>query len=254
MYKLMPGYRSTRRYSAAIIVGSRHTYEEMPPWAKEKCVIIPENGVDPDRFRIPRTRSASLPLRGAFVGRLVPYKGADMLFEAAAAFLQEGKLVLHIIGDGPQRAELEMMAQRLGVGDMVRFHGWVPHVDVHAILRECDFMALPSVREFGGGVVIEAMALGVTPIVADYAGPSELVDDKTGIRVSFRDRQSLIEGLRRTIAEVIRTPRVLDELGSAGHEKVYRKLTWESKAAQIVAIYNAVLAQAEKLNSLKLSS
>ena len=45
LYKLMPGYRSTRRYSSAIIVGSKYTYAEMPHWAKHKCIYIPENGV-----------------------------------------------------------------------------------------------------------------------------------------------------------------------------------------------------------------
>ena len=122
----MPGYRSTRRYSAAIIVGSKHTYREMPRWAKEKCVYIPENGVSLDRLEFARDRSACLPLQGAFVGRLVPYKGADMLLEAAADFLRKGQLELHIIGDGPQRPLLEAMVERLGIQSSVRFHGWIP--------------------------------------------------------------------------------------------------------------------------------
>jgi glycosyltransferase involved in cell wall biosynthesis len=110
--------------------------------------------------------------------------------EAAATFLREGILELDILGDGPQKADLEAIAERMGVGARVRFRGWVPHTEVHAILRDCDFMALPSVREFGGGVVVEAMALGVAPIVADYAGPAELVDERTGIRIPFTDRRS----------------------------------------------------------------
>src|SRR5262249_51773106 len=151
LYRLMPGYRSTRRDSTAIIAGSKHTYGEIPHWAQEKCVYIPENGVDLKRFKIPRDRSASLPLRAAFVGRLVPYKGADMLLEAAAEFLKGGKLELNIIGDGPQRSVLETMVDRLGLRASVRFYGWVPHAEVQEKLRVCDFMALPSVREFGGG-------------------------------------------------------------------------------------------------------
>ena len=250
LYKLMPGYLSTRRNSAAIIVGSKHTLGEMPRGVEKKCVYIPENAVDMDRFRLPRSHSASLPLRGAFVGRLVPYKGADMLLEAAAGFLKAGQLELDIIGDGPQRPVLETMVDQLGIRSGVRFHGWVPHLRVEQILRVCDFMALPSIREFGGGAVVEAMALGVTPIVADYAGPSELVDDKTGIRVGFHDKQSLIEGLRRVIDEVIRSPELLDRLGAAAQHEVREKLSWEAKAGQILAVYDAVLSGAEKLNFL----
>src|SRR5262249_23000329 len=161
-------------------------------WAKDKCVYIPENGVDLDRLQLARNRSACLPLRGAFVGRLVPYKGADMLLEAAADFLRRGELELDIIGDGPQRTLPQEIVWRLRIQDSVRLHGWTPHTEVSNKLRTCHFMALPSIREFGGGVVVEAMALGVTPIVADYAGPSELVDEKTGIRVPFQDEKSLV--------------------------------------------------------------
>jgi glycosyltransferase involved in cell wall biosynthesis len=130
------------------------------------------------------------------------------------------------------------------------FRGWVPHPEVQKILQECDFMALPSVREFGGGVVVESMALGVTPIVADYGGPAELVDESTGIRVQFEDKASLIAGFARTFADIIRAPHVLDRLGPAGIEKVRRTLTWEAKANQIVSVYNAVLSGQRDLSSL----
>ena len=114
LHMLMPFYRSTRQYSSAIIVGSKHTYSELPQWAKIKTVYIPENGVDPERFNLPRNHSASIPLRAAFVGRLVPYKGADLLLEAALEFLRAGTLRIEIIGDGPQRAALETMVDELG--------------------------------------------------------------------------------------------------------------------------------------------
>ena len=244
IYKLMPGYRSTRRHAAAIIAGSRHTYEEIPSWAKDRCVYIPENGVDPARFTSPRTRTASLPLKAAFVGRLVPYKGADMLLEAAADFLRNGQLELHIIGDGPQRNELENLVDELNIRGRVQFHGWVPHVEVQDKLRICDFLALPSIREFGGAVVVEAMALGIAPIVADYGGPSEHVDDNTGIRVGFTDKKSLVDGFRQAIATVIRSPELLDRFGSAARDKVQATLTWEAKADQVVRVYDTVMTSA----------
>jgi glycosyltransferase involved in cell wall biosynthesis len=242
MYKLMPAYRSTRRHSAAIIVGSKHTFWDMPHWAKGKCIYIPENGVSRDYLELARDRAACLPLRGAFVGRLVPYKGADILLEASASFLKAGQLQLDIIGDGPQRLILEKMVERLDVQNSVRFDGWIPHREVLKKLRTCDFMCLPSIREFGGGVVVEAMALGVTPIVADYAGPSELVDNNTGFRIGFQDKKSLVEGLTLTIGNLIRNPGLLDKLGAAARHKVRENLTWEAKANQITAIYDAILS------------
>lgn len=242
-YKVMPYYNATRRYSAALIVGSKYTYAQMPEWAQSKCVYVPESGVDMDRFSKVRTRKASPPLRAAFVGRLVPYKGADMLIEAAVCFLADGRLTLDIVGDGPQRSLLEAMVEEKGLRERVRFHGWVPHREVQNILVECDFLALPSVREFGGAVVVEAMALGLTPVVAAYAGPSELVDDATGFRVPFSDKDSLVAGFERVIGEVVQMPAVLDRMGATARETVVRRFTWDAKAREIVAIYDSVLGK-----------
>lgn len=253
-YKFMPGYRSTLKYSSALIAGSKHTFAEIPDWAREKCIYIPENAVDPQRFSIRRTRSASLPLKAAFVGRLVPYKGVDILLEAAADFLRARQLKIEIIGDGPERSTLEDLAARLDIAGQVRFHGWVPHVKVQTVLADCDFLALPSVREFGGGVVIEAMALGVPPVVADYGGPPELVSERTGIRVGFDDKRSLIENFRETIAELIRSPHKLDEMGAAGPEMVEERYTWQVKARQIKSVYDAVLSGQEKFSDPSLET
>ncbi|MBT1515633.1 glycosyltransferase family 4 protein [Bradyrhizobium sp. SRL28] len=252
LYRLMPAYRSTRKNSAAIISGSTFTQSEMPDWVRQKSVFIPENGVDIDLFNNPRRANASLPLQAAFVGRLVPYKGADILIEAARSYLKAGSLTLHIIGDGPQKQLLLQQVEALGLQERVIFHGWVPHSDIQAKLRDCDFLGLPSIREFGGGVVVEAMALGVTPIVADYGGPADLVDDKTGIRVPFGDEKSLVEGFRSAIASVTQAPELLNDLGGAARKKVLQSLTWDAKARQMLRIYEAARAGAHDLRALGL--
>jgi glycosyltransferase involved in cell wall biosynthesis len=250
LYRILPGYRSTRKYSAAIIAGSEFTLNEMPRSSLAKCVYIPENAVDLSSVEQGQRRPAQLPLAGAFVGRLVPYKGADVLIEAAASFLKANQLRLHIVGDGPQRKALDDLVARLGVGSSVEFHGWLPHADVQTILKKCDVLIFPSIREFGGGVVVEAMAQGLPPIVADYAGPSELVDELTGIKVSFQDRESLIQGFKTAIRQAIEKPEILQVLGSAARQKVAANLTWEAKAQQILGVYEAVLAKSGNLNSL----
>jgi glycosyltransferase involved in cell wall biosynthesis len=137
----MPGYRTIRRYSSAIIAGSKFVYHDLPSWTRAKTVYIPENGVDLEKFRILRTRSASMPLKAAFIARLVPYKGADIALEAMADFLKNRQVELHIIGDGPQRDLLEKLVECLKVREHVHFHGWLGHHEVHEILIECHFMA-----------------------------------------------------------------------------------------------------------------
>jgi glycosyltransferase involved in cell wall biosynthesis len=176
----------------------------------------------------------------AFVGRLVPYKGADLLIEATAAFMRSGTLNLHIVGDGPQRDALRNKACNLNVDKNIRFYGQIPHERVQDILVECDCLALPSVREFGGGVVLEAMALGAPPIVADYAGPSELVDESCGVRVPFSNADSLVQGMREAIGQFIQMPERLVPLGGAARERALKAFTWDAKAKEIVKVYDAI--------------
>jgi glycosyltransferase involved in cell wall biosynthesis len=245
LYKLMPGYRSTRRNSSAIIVGSRYTQQEMPSWALGKCVYIPENAVDLELFNSPRTARKASPVQAAFVGRLVPYKGADIAIEAAVEFLRAGSLQLQIIGDGPQKDFLIAKVKKLGVEGSVQFHGWLSQQEVQKTLSACDFLVFPSIREFGGGVVLEAMALGVTPVVADYGGPAELVDETTGIRVPFVNEASLVQGFRGALRTIISAPDTLNRLGSAARQKVIEEFTWDAKARRICSIYGTVVSKSE---------
>ena len=97
-YKLLPGYRSTRENAAALLIGSQATWQQFEGY-HDRAVYIPENAIDPARFSNAAPRFEGGPLRVAFVGRLVPYKGADMLIAAAAPLIREGRVIVDIIGD-----------------------------------------------------------------------------------------------------------------------------------------------------------
>jgi Glycosyltransferase len=156
-----------------------HTQSELPPAARSKSVFIPENAVDPERFAAPFDPARYARLDLCFIGRLVPYKGPDIALEAAQDLLRAGRARLTVIGDGPMMPALREQAARLGVSDAVEFTGWLEHRDVPEVARKSSVFLFPSVREFGGGAVIEAMALGLVPIVVNYGGPGEIVTDDT---------------------------------------------------------------------------
>jgi glycosyltransferase involved in cell wall biosynthesis len=238
-HKLLPAYRSTRRDAAAIIVGSRATWEQMAGH-HERCVYIPENGIDPERFPAPVPARREGPLRVAFVGRLVPYKGADMLIEAAAPLVRAGKLHVDVIGDGPEMPALRELVEREGLGGGVALDGWVPHTRMHERLGRAQVLGFPSVREFGGGVVLEAMALGLVPVVVDYAGPAELVTAETGVRVPLGPREAVVAGFRRELAEMVEHPERLAAVGARARERVLAHFTWEAKARQTREVYRWV--------------
>ncbi|HSU65294.1 MAG TPA: glycosyltransferase family 4 protein [Tepidisphaeraceae bacterium] len=238
IYKLMPGYHSTRRAAAAIIIGSRDTWRQVPANYRRKCVYIPENAIEQARFTKRRTRRASNPLRTVFIGRLVPYKGADMLIEAAAPLVRDGKLTVEIIGDGPQMGELKELVARQQVGSGITLAGWVEHSKLQDRLIQADLFTFPSIREFGGAVVLEAMAVGLVPVVIDYGGPAELVTERSGWKIPIGSRADIIAGLQNLLRELVASPAQIDAKSDAAYTRSHTQFTWSTKAKQIVAVYD----------------
>ncbi|MCH2163592.1 MAG: glycosyltransferase family 4 protein [Marinovum sp.] len=241
-YKLLPGRARTLTAASVVLAGSHHTASEVPAKFADKLIYLPENAIDPTRFnRVSQPETGML--RAAFVGRLVPYKGADMLLAAAEPFLEAGTLELDIIGDGPQMQHLRAM---VGTSKAVTFHGWQAHEDVQAILSEAHVFAFPSIREFGGGVVLEAMALGVPPLIVDYAGPGELVTPEVGIKLPIGPRAAIIKSLREALRDVIKKPERLAHMATAARAKVDRDFTWSAKARQVSKVYDWLQTGGEK--------
>ena len=246
LYKLMPGYRATRKHAKAIITGSWATRAQMPESVESKCMYIVENAINPNRFQARDPRALTKPIRAAFIGRLVPYKGADIVIEASAELLKNGELTLDVFGDGPEMDTIRSQCKALGVSESVKLHGWVNHTELHKELAQCDILSFPSIREFGGGVVLEAMAMGLVPIVADYAGPGELVNDETGFRLPISPRDGLVESLRVVLESITRDPAQLAPMRQAGLKLIEQHFTWDAKAQKILDVYRWVLGETEK--------
>jgi glycosyltransferase involved in cell wall biosynthesis len=245
-YKMMPFNRSTFRNAAAVLTGSRQAEAEVGAGIGPR-VHMPENGIDPTRFPI----STAWPepkdkFRFVFAGRLVPCKGVGFALEALAtsAALRDAELV--IVGDGPLRAELEAKAERLGIAGRVKFLGWINQSLLAGVLRSCQAFVFPSVREFGGGAVLEAMASGLPCVVTDYGGPAELVDDECGIKVPIAGRDQFVTKLREAMEALPQNPTRCRALGAAAVRRVRSEFTWDEKARQMVDVYRDVLATRSK--------
>lgn len=245
-YKALPGRGATLKNASAILVGSRHTESEVPGRHRDKTIYLPENAIDPARFNRVATPAKDGPLRACFVGRLVAYKGADMLIAAAAPMLRAGKMVLDIIGDGPMLPALKAQAEAEGVTSAITFHGWMAHDTVQNVMAECHLFAFPSIREFGGGVVLEAMALGVPPLIVDYAGPGELVQDGWGLKTPCGSRADVVRSFADQLGQLCADRSRLSAMAEAGRARVQSHFTWDRKADQVLQVYDWVLRGGER--------
>src|SRR5262249_44722262 len=113
-------------------------------------------------------------------------------------------------------------------------------------LRKSHVFGFPSIRDFGGGAVLEAMAVGLVPVVLDYGGPGELVSPGTGFAVRLGPRDEIVRELRLVLERLAADPSLVRRLGRRARERVRRSFTWPVKASQVVEVYRFALGRREK--------
>jgi rhamnosyl/mannosyltransferase len=202
-------------------------------------VVIPF-GFDPERFAgVPGPapgREAPVVL---FVGRLVEYKGVDVLLRALAG-LEHVRAVL--VGDGPRRVALEELAADLGLGGgRVTFAGEVTDEQMARFYAACDLFVLPSVTraEAFGVVQLEAMAAGKAVVSTSVPTGVPWVNqhERTGLVVPPGDVPALRAAIRRLLAD----PDLRARMGREGRARVARDFTPARMIQQMLALYREVI-------------
>jgi phosphatidylinositol alpha-1,6-mannosyltransferase len=137
------------------------------------------------------------PLRLVTVARLSPEKGLADLLAAVALLVAAGRPVtLTVAGSGPDRERLAALVAELGLGDRVRFAGFVPHGPaIVALLDAGDVFVLPSRSEGLPHSLVEAMARGLPVVATAVGGIPELLGDGSGVVVGVGDAPALAEAI-----------------------------------------------------------
>ena len=135
------------------------------------------------------------------------------------------------------------MAQKLDRPAAVTFKGQVPHDEVQSHFGQADVFTFPSIREFGGAVVLEAMAMGCVPVVGDYGGPAELITPQCAFALEVGPRASIVNELKTQLSTIVDHPELLGPRSAEGIRRVHKDFSWPAKAAQVYQIYQSVLAE-----------
>lgn len=185
----------------------------------------------------------------AFVGRIQPHKGPDVLISAAAEMIKhdpviKSRLQILIIGgvsggNGDELHRLQSLARFLGVHDRVKFIPPVSRAELPHWYRAADLVCVPSYSESFGLVALEAQACG-TPVVAAAVGGlrTAVADGFSGSLVDGHDARSWSAVLTRLLQEPQR--RIALSMGALEHA---RRFGWEATARGTIDIYDRLLAE-----------
>lgn len=170
------------------------------------------------------------------VGRLCTDKSQVRLVEAAAELVHDGvQFRLTLVGDGPQRSEIERAIDRHHLQGRVEIKGWADSAGVREAITSASILALPSVAEGLPVVIMEALALG-RPVVSTYVAgiPELVVPGVTGWLVPAGNTSHLVAVLR----DAVRTPTPrLREMGEAGRMSILARHVSTVEAGHLVRLF-----------------
>lgn len=214
-------------------------------------VIVTPNGVDPQRFRPVSSGSHAATAKHpkftvGFLGTLKPWHGTETLLQALALVpaVERSQWRCEIIGDGPERKQLQQLSEELGLTGQVHFRGALAPDQVPAALATWDTAVAPyphpekdTQHYFSPMKVYEYFAAGL-PVVASKVGelPSLIHDGLTGLLVPGSDPSRLAGCLQRLAAD----PQLRLTLGSAARHYAVTENSWVSRAQGVL---EAVAAQ-----------
>ena len=234
---------------ADYIMSTSHSMaDEVKKYTKKEILITPF-GVDINVFK-PQVVKSLFDKGNIVVGTikaLEPKYGINYLIEAFNKVSKkhaELPLRLLIVGKGQQETELKELVKKLGMGDNVKFTGWVKPEDIPIYHNMLDVYAALSVHdsESFGVAVIEASACAKPVVVSDVSGFKEVVENGvTGMIVPRKDSSFAAEAIEK----IILNKEVASSYGTAGRRRVEKLYNWDSNLEDIIKIYSSITAPAK---------
>ena len=208
-----------------------------PRWA-DRIVFIP-NGVSVQGAGgRPPFRS---PLRLLTVGSLIHRKRIETLLSALSQIQDLANVSLRIVGEGPERDNLEEIANRLSIRELVEFVGSVPPEEVERHLLWADIFVFASESEGRPNAILEAMAAGLPVAATDIPGVRELLGADAGLLFPVGDAPALAKSIRTLMDD----PGGARDMGRMAVRQIKdNELTWDKAARRYVALYKDAIEHA----------
>jgi glycosyltransferase involved in cell wall biosynthesis len=265
-----PFFAISHERANVLLMANREALEALPWRWRHKAQLLSVNGTslaEGDACQAGRINDGKY--RVLTAGRLVPLKAFDLAIHAFKRFV-DGKIQesgfgiqdsgirsqnsgvsvqdsgvrsaeLTIVGEGPERARLEMLVSELGLAGRVRFAGWMPRESLLGAMAASDVFIFPSLRDGGGLVVVEAMAAGKPVICLDLGGPALHVTESCGLKVPASSPEQAVRDLACGLERLYVDPLLRQQLGQAARQRAQEVYDWDRVAERLLHIYEAVL-------------
>lgn len=203
----------------------------------KESLYLPENGIV-GAISLNREKFADLErVHLIWIGSIEARKALTILVEALAKCQQPRRFVVHVVGDGPLRPELEAKVFESGLERSFVWHGQVSREGVQAHLSSSHLHVVTSVSEGNPTTIWEAMACGVPTITIDHCGMHDTVTSSTGIKVPLTDYAQVVDTFARRLDDIATRPAQLVDMAEAVLEAAPR-FQWEHRRGFFLQRYD----------------
>ncbi|MDJ0897289.1 MAG: glycosyltransferase [Xenococcus sp. MO_188.B8] len=241
--ELDPFVRLTARRSVFARATTEDTAERLRKLGAENIQVVSQLGLSEQEIAQLAKYGQSEPnaVRFISVGRLLHWKGFNLGLRAFAQADLPDNAEYWIVGDGPERSRLESLAEELGIDHRVKFWNKLSRKETLQKLAECLALIHPSLHESGGLVCLEAMAAGRPVICLNLGGPSILVTEETGFKVSVHNPEQVVNELALTMIRLVKERNTWMSIGQSAQQRIKDLYNWESKCQSLAKLYQEII-------------
>jgi glycosyltransferase involved in cell wall biosynthesis len=244
IHHLFPG----KLQADALIVANSRTETALPKGYQGKIYEVVESGVDLSIWQQNNEKNtlksfSNEQVHFVYSGRFVDWKGIQFLLEAFKQVAPKNNAILHLIGDGILRQEIEKtLISSPYFKEKVTLHGWLSREESAKIIRQCDVFIMPSLRECGGTAILESMALGLPVIATNWLGPASYLNSTCGILIEPTSKEGFVKGLADAMIQVSQSEELRHQMGEEGRKRILNNyFDWDAKVNRIIEIFQETL-------------
>ncbi len=228
---VLPTYKKAVKSFNRVFAINAETQELMSRAMGKSCDRLIELAPE-DRLKGLEIRRNPNPERPVvlYMGRLIEKKGLMLFLDVINAMPKELNFEVKIYGGGPLEERAKSYIKEHSLEDMVTLCGTVEHGEVSGIYKSSDIFVMPSLRETGGNVIVEAMAHKLPVMALDMSISRDLKEYGCGEFVGVeQSRDGIISEFAKKLALLISQPQRRAECGENGYRFVNEELSWERK-------------------------
>jgi glycosyltransferase involved in cell wall biosynthesis len=243
IFKHDPFFIISQNRAKALLVCNKEAFDALSKKWQKKAYFFPVNGVSKEDLNLQFSERNSDKFSIIMVGKLLKIKNFDLgvrVFKNFNDKFPDSELI--IVGDGPELSNLKKLVDDLEIISKVRFEEWMKREDMLKEMAASDIFLFPSLRDGGGAVVVEAMAVGKPIVCFNISGPGYHVDSYCGIKIEPDSPEIATEKMTEALYVLYNDKDLRARLGRGAKEKAIKEYDWDKLGEKLQKIYKENLS------------